>query len=395
MIQIKVENLYKVFGSNPQRAIKLIEEGMDKDEILNKTGLAVGVGGVSFEVNKGEILVIMGLSGSGKSTLIRCLNRLIEPTAGKIYVDDKEILGLDRNQLRDLRRKKFAMVFQKFALFPHRTILQNAEYGLEVQGIDANTRKEKARNALELVGLGGWEDRYPNELSGGMQQRVGLARGLAVDPDILLMDEAFSALDPLIKREMQDELISLQSKVQKTIVFITHDLDEAIKLGDRIILMKDGVVVQEGTPEDILTNPADDYVEKFVENVDRSKILTAQGVMNKVGVVAYSKDGPRTAMRKMKEEGISSIFVVNSEYKVQGVVLAEQVAQAIKNGDKDLANVIEKNIAKVSPDLSVNELFPMMTDIRYPLAVVDETEKLLGVVIRGSILAGLAGRGDE
>lgn len=395
MIRVRVENLYKVFGSNPQRAVKFLEEGMEKDEILDKTGLAVGVGGVSFEVHEGEVLVIMGLSGSGKSTLIRCLNRLIEPTAGKIYIDEKEILGLDRDGLRELRRKKFGMVFQKFALFPHRTILENTEYGLEVQGISVQERQEIAKNSLELVGLGGWEDRYPDELSGGMQQRVGLARALTVDPDILLMDEAFSALDPLIKREMQDELISLQHKVKKTIIFITHDLDEAIKLGDRIILMKDGVIVQEGTPEDILENPADDYVEKFVENVDRSKILTAQAVMNEVAVVAYPKDGPRTALRKMSAAGISSIFVVNTDRQVEGIVLAEEAVEAIKKEEKDLTNVIKRDIVKVSPDISVNELFPMMTEIRYPVAVVDDDNKILGIVIRGSILAGLAGRGDE
>ncbi|MDK2822446.1 MAG: glycine betaine/proline transport system ATP-binding protein [Clostridia bacterium] len=395
MPKIKVENLIKVFGNNAQKAVELLNKGLTKDEIMNKTRQAVGVGGVSFEVYKGEILVIMGLSGSGKSTLIRCLNRLIEPTAGKIYVDGQEVTAMSLDELREIRRKKFAMVFQRFALFPHKTVLENAEYGLEIQGVDSATRQEKAKQALELVGLKGWEDSYPDQLSGGMQQRVGLARALAVDPDILLMDEAFSALDPLIKREMQDELIALQNRVQKTIVFITHDLDEAIKLGDRIILMKDGKVVQQGTPEEILTNPATEYVEKFVENVDMSKVLTAQSVMKKAGNVAYPKDGPRTALRKMQEAGISSIFVVNREHQVEGVVLAEAAVEASKRGEKDLTNIIEKDIRMVKPDTPINDLFSLMTDIRYPLAVVDDNRKLLGVIVRGSILAGLAGRGNE
>ncbi|MGI6227258.1 MAG: quaternary amine ABC transporter ATP-binding protein [Peptococcales bacterium] len=394
MEKIKVEDLTKVFGSNPKRALELLKNGLSKDEIMGKTKLAVGVGGVSFEVYEGEILVIMGLSGSGKSTLIRCLNRLIEPTSGSIYVDGEDITKISQEELLQLRRKKIGMVFQKFALFPHKTVLENTEYGLEVQGIDPNTRGKKALDALELVGLKGWETNYPDQLSGGMQQRVGLARALAVDPDILLMDEAFSALDPLIKREMQDELLALQSRVQKTIVFITHDLDEAIKLGDRIILMKDGKIVQEGTPEEILTHPATEYVKKFVENVDMSKVLTARSVMKRTGNVCFPKDGPRTALHKMQEAGISSIFVVNKEHQVEGVVLAEMAVEAIKRGEKDLTNIIEKDIKTVEPETPVNDLFSLMTDIRYPLAVVEEDKKLIGVIVRGSILAGLAGGGN-
>ena len=394
-IKIKVENLVKVFGHNPTKGVELLKQGLTKDKIMEKTGLAVGVGGVSFEVQEGQILVIMGLSGSGKSTLIRLLNRLIEPTSGKIVVDGREVTGMNQDELRELRRRKFAMVFQKFALFPHRTVLKNAEYGLEIQNVDPAIRSEKALKALELVGLKGWESNYPDQLSGGMQQRVGLARALAVDPDILLMDEAFSALDPLIKKEMQDELLSLQNRVQKTIVFITHDLDEALKLGDKIILMKDGMVVQEGTPEDILTNPATEYVEKFVEDVNMSKVLTAQGVMKKLRNVAFPKDGPRTALRKMQEEGISSIFVVNKDFQVQGVVLAEEAAKAADRGEKELVNIIERDIKTVSPETTIQEIFPMMTDIRYPIAVVNEEKKILGVIVRGTILAGLAGRGGE
>lgn len=393
--KIRVENLVKIFGHNPQRGVELLEKGLTKDEIMKQTGLAVGVGGVSFQVEEGQILVVMGLSGSGKSTLIRLLNRLIEPTVGKVFVDDEEVTAMNAERLREIRRTKFAMVFQRFALFPHRTIIENVEYGLEIQGIDPEVRLDKAKKSLELVGLKGWEDKYPEQLSGGMQQRVGLARALAVDPDILLMDEAFSALDPLIKKEMQDELIALQNRVQKTIVFITHDLDEALKLGDKIILMKDGIVVQEGTPEEILTNPATDYVEKFVEDVNMSKVLTAQGVMKKVNNVAFPKDGPRTALRKMQEEGISSIFVVNGNFQVQGVVAAEDAARVAELGEKTLDSIILRDIQTVSPETSVKDIIPLMTDSRFPIAVVDDNSKLLGIIVRGSVMAGLAGRGHN
>jgi glycine betaine/proline transport system ATP-binding protein len=394
-VKIKVENLIKIFGDHPKKALEMLKKGADKNEVLNKTGNAIGVNDVSFEVFEGEILVVMGLSGSGKSTLIRCLNRLIEPTAGKIYVDERDITSITQEQLRELRRKKFGMVFQRFALLPHRTVLKNVEYGLEVQGIDPGSRDLKAREALKLVGLEGWEEQYPSHLSGGMQQRVGLARALAIDPDILLMDEAFSALDPLIKREMQDELISLHGSVSKTIVFITHDLDEAIKIGDRIILMKDGRVVQQGTPEEILTNPSNEYVEKFVENVDMSKVLTAQKVMKKVISVGFLKDGPRTLLRKMEDTGISSIYIVDSGYRIKGIVFAEEAADAVEKGEKNIENIMEKEVKTVGMDTPINDILPLMVDIRYPMAVVDEGNRLKGVIIRGSILAGLTRRGRQ
>ncbi|MFP4516494.1 MAG: glycine betaine/L-proline ABC transporter ATP-binding protein, partial [Desulfovibrionales bacterium] len=273
MEKIQVRNLSKIFGSHPERGIALLEKGYSKDQIMKETRLGVGVDRATFSVEQGEIVVVMGLSGSGKSTLVRCINRLIEPTAGQIIVDGQDITALPPKELRAIRQHKMGMVFQNFALFPHRTVLQNAEYGLEIQGVDPETRKEHSMRALEQVGLKGWEDSFPVQLSGGMQQRVGLARALALDPDILLMDEAFSALDPLIRRDMQDELVALQEKVHKTILFISHDLDEALKLGDRIVLMKDGAIVQVGTPEEILTNPATEYVARFVEEVDISKVL--------------------------------------------------------------------------------------------------------------------------
>ncbi len=348
-VKIKVENLTKIFGNKPEQGLELLNKGMSKNEIMDKTGQAVGVNNATFEVEEGQFLVIMGLSGSGKSTLVRLINRLIEPTTGSVIIDGNDITKMNSDELRNLRRKKFAMVFQRFALFPHRTILKNVEFGLEIQGMEQSEREQKAREALDLVGLKGWEESFPEQLSGGMQQRVGLARALAVDPDILLMDEAFSALDPLIKKEMQDELLALQNRVNKTIIFITHDLDEALKLGDKIILMKDGAIVQEGTPEDILTNPADEYVEKFVEDVNTSKILTASGVMKKLKMLHIRKTVQEQFLEKMEEEGISSIFVVNRDGTLNGIVSAEDAASA-ENGVKEITNIIKRDVIQIDPD---------------------------------------------
>ncbi len=394
-IKIKVEGLYKIFGNHPEKALKLLKEGASKEEIFKKTKQAVGCLDINFHVEEGEILVVMGLSGSGKSTLIRCLNRLNEPTKGKVAVDGVNVTALNHKELMEFRRKKFGFVFQNFALFPHRTVQANTEYGLEIQGVDPIERAERAKTALAQVGLAGWEQSMPGQLSGGMQQRVGLARALAVDPDILLMDEAFSALDPLIRRGMQDELISLQDKVKKTIVFITHDLDEALKIGDRIILMKDGKVVQEGTPEDILTNPATRYVEKFVEDVDMSKVLTARAVMTSAKVVAYPKDGPLVALRKMREQGMSSIFVMEKDGRFLGLLTAESAKGAADRGDKLIKEVINhKELPTVHPDDPLNSLFPLLAKHTFPLPVLDDEQKLMGIVVRGAVYAGLAERGS-
>lgn len=390
MDKIQIRNVTKIFGNHPERALELIGKGLSKDEIFRKSGQAVGLADVNFNVREGEILVVMGLSGSGKSTLIRCVNRLIEPTAGSTIIDEVDVNKLSADELIQFRRQKFGMVFQNFGLFPHRSVLENAEFGLEVQEVDKEIREQKARDALKSVGLEGWEDARTAQLSGGMQQRVGLARALAVDPDILLMDEAFSALDPMIRRDMQHELVSLQEKVKKTILFVSHDLDEALKIGDRIVLMKDGAVIQIGTAEEILTNPATEYVERFIENIDRSQVLTAESVMNKARVVAYPNDGPRTTLRKMRDEGISSIFVVRRDYTLLGLLQADEAKKAVDEGVQKIGHIIDTNIPHVKRDEPLTEVIARLADWSAALPVVDQEEKLLGVIIKGSVLSALA-----
>jgi glycine betaine/proline transport system ATP-binding protein len=280
MPKVELHHIWKIFGPNPSYAFERVQQGDSRAEVLRETGHVVAVRDVSFDVAQGEIFVVMGLSGSGKSTLVRCLSRLIDPTAGQVMINGKDVTAMHDDALRDLRRHTVTMVFQRFGLFPHRRIVDNVGYGLEVQGMDQETRRTKSRQILELVGLQGWENHYPHELSGGMQQRVGLARALAVDPEIMLCDEPFSALDPLIRRDMQNELLNLQKTLHKTIIFITHDFLEAIKLGDRIAIMKDGAIVQIGTPQEIVARPINDYVRAFTQDVPRAKVLTAETIMS-------------------------------------------------------------------------------------------------------------------
>ncbi|MBU9723778.1 glycine betaine/L-proline ABC transporter ATP-binding protein [Bacillus alkalicola] len=367
----------------------MLDQKRSKDDILKETGMTVGVNQASFEVQDGEIFVIMGLSGSGKSTLVRLLNRLINPSAGNVWIDGENLAQMNDQQLREVRRKKMSMVFQKFGLFPFRTILENVEYGLEVQDIEKEKRKEKALTSLELVGLKGYEHQYPDQLSGGMQQRVGLARALANDPEVLLMDEAFSALDPLIRKDMQDELLDLQSTMKKTIIFITHDLDEALRIGDRIALMKDGSIVQIGTPEEILVHPANDYVEKFVEDIDRSKVLTAQHIMKRPETVNMDKHGPRVALERMREEGLSSIFVVDSNRTLKGYITADDASLAKKNDIKHLQEILRNDIPKVDKETPMNDIFNIIHDSPIPVAVIDNS-KLVGIIVRGAVIGALA-----
>ncbi|CAM3315638.1 glycine betaine/L-proline ABC transporter ATP-binding protein [Paenibacillus lupini] len=386
---IEAKQLTKIFGNHPEQAMQFLKQGWTKERIFKETKMTVGVNQASFSIEAGQIFVIMGLSGSGKSTLIRLLNRLIEPSSGQLLFEGRDIVQMSSSELRELRRKKMGMVFQKFALFPHRTVLQNVEYGLEIQGVEKQARRQMAEQSLQLVGLGGWENSYPDQLSGGMQQRVGLARGLANDPDILLMDEAFSALDPLIRKDMQDELLQLQSNMKKTIIFITHDLDEALRIGDKIALMKDGVIVQIGTPDEILINPANPYVEKFIEDVDLSKVLTAAHVMRKPGTIMLER-GPRVALQIMKDQGVSSLYVTDKGKKLLGVITAELASAALKEG-LPLEDILIKDLPVISPATPLNELFEPMADSKIPLAVTDDTNRLLGIVIRGAVFAALAG----
>jgi glycine betaine/proline transport system ATP-binding protein len=388
--KIIVKDLIKIFENHSQKDLKQLRDGKSKEDMLNEAGLTVGVNNVSFAVRQGEIFVVMGLSGSGKSTILRCLNRLIEPSAGTIMIDDIDITRLKKKELQAFRQKKTAMVFQQFALLPHRKVLQNTVYGLEVQGVAKKEREERAMQTLELVGLKGWENKYPSQLSGGMKQRVGLARALTNDADILLMDEAFSALDPLIREEMQDELLNLQQKMNKTIIFITHDLNEALKLGDRIAFLRDGALVQMGTPEEITTNPADDYVARFVRGVDKSKILTAGDVMKKPQPLITLRDGPHVALRIMKEHGISSVFVVDRNRYLQGIITVDMAVEAAHSGISSLNEVELAEGPIVKEYTPVLDTLGIIAESKLPMAVVNEENKLIGIIVRGAVLAALA-----
>lgn len=386
--KIKVAQLSKIFGRQTKLAASLLAEGKSKEEILKQTGCTVGVNQANFEVEEGEIFVIMGLSGSGKSTLVRMLNRLVEPTSGSVFIDGEDISKMNHEQLLEVRRKKISMVFQKFALFPHRTVLENAAFGLEIQGVAKEVRESKAREALELVGLIGYADQYPNQLSGGMQQRVGLARALANDPDILLMDEPFSALDPLIRRDLQIELLEIQAKLKKTIIFITHDINEAFKLGDRVAVMKDGQIVQIGTPDEILTSPANSYIEEFVQDIDRTKVMQAKNAMIKPNPLITEKDGLRLAIQRMASHNISSIFVVNKERVLQGIITIDDAVEAQRN-NKQIRDILKHDYETTDPETHIIDLIPQATRTKYPIAVVDESNKLLGIIVRVSVLSAL------
>jgi glycine betaine/proline transport system ATP-binding protein len=391
MEKIKIVKLTKIFGPHPEKALQLLTDGQSKDDIFNKTGQAIGLVEVSFEIPEGEILVVMGLSGSGKSTLIRCINRIIEPTLGQIFIDGIDITTYDHHALLELRRHKIGMVFQNFALFPHRNILNNVEYGLEIQQIDKQTRQEKAKEILKLVGLEDWEDAMPSQLSGGMQQRVGLARALAINPDILLMDEAFSALDPLIRNDMQNELMALQARMKKTILFITHDLDEALKLGDRVVMMKDGQIVQIGTPEEIILSPTDNYVKRFIENVDKSKVLTVQSVLTHAhNIIAYPFHEPNTVLFQLRKENLPYLFVVQRDNTLIGIVQREAVRNAVERGEQSIANLIFKNIPTVTKTTPLKTLMALFAKWSGPLPVINVNRQIQGMVDSHSVLAILA-----
>ncbi|MBE1532041.1 quaternary amine ABC transporter ATP-binding protein [Actinomadura algeriensis] len=386
---LRAEGVTKLFGRKTTEALRRIKNGADLEEV-RKIGVTPAVVDATFDVKQGEIFVVMGLSGSGKSTLIRMLNGLLPATAGSIEIEGQDIAKLPPKALRAARQNKVSMVFQHFALFPHRTVLANAAYGLEVRGVPKEEREKQAREFLKLVGLEGWESKLPGQLSGGMKQRVGLARALASGTDIILMDEAFSALDPLIRREVQDLLLDLQSRFGKTIVFITHDLNEAMRIGDRIAVMREGRIVQIGTAEEILTDPANDYVAQFVADVDRTRVLTASSVMEKPLVTVLSTTGPRTALRTMREQQTSAAFVVSKDRKLKGRVRATVIADAVQDGVDRLDGLIDAEEPEpVSPDTPVAELFARCAESDLPVPVADEDGTLLGVIPRVTLLAAL------
>ena len=387
-VKVKVKNLTKVFGKNPKNILDKVKNGATKGDILKETGYTVGVNKACFEVNEGEIFAIMGLSGSGKSTLIRCLNLLNIPTEGEIYVDGENILEFDKEKLREFRQSKIAMVFQHFGLFSHRTIIENVAYGLEIGKMDKRKRREAANKALVSVGLEGWDDKYPHELSGGMQQRVGLARALASDPDILLMDEPFSALDPLIRRDMQLELLELQAKLKKTIIFITHDINEAFKLGDRIAIMKDGVIDQIGTPQQILDSPVNDYVEAFVKDIDKTKILKAKNIMEEPGALVSIQDNLDKVIHGMKSKEVTNAFVIDSNKKFKGIVTNHEVMKAV-NEKKSIKEILIKDYHTVTPEMHIQKFLGIITSAKYPIAVLDENEAVLGSIGLNSVVSAL------
>ena len=363
-----------------------LDPSQSRMEVQERTGHVIAVKNVSFEVQEGETFVVMGLSGSGKSTLVRCISRLIEPTDGSIVVDGADVVDMNERQLIELRRHKMSMVFQHFGLFPHRRVIDNVAYGLEVQGMSKPTRLIKAREVIELVGLSGWEQSYPRALSGGMQQRVGLARSLAVDPEVMLFDEPFSALDPLIRREMQNELLMLQDVVHKTMIFITHDFLEAVKMGDRIAIMKDGEFVQVGTPEEVVAHPVDDYVRDFTEDVPRHKVLTVASIMRDCDASVASDEEVKAALRRMHEGGHSAVFAVGVGGEYLGTLSVAE-AEAAEGGVQ--VGAVATSRATVSPETLLDALIPITADTDIPVPVVDEANRLLGSVDRTLVMRAL------
>jgi len=388
-ICIKVEGLWKIFGPDAEQILSSEIRTATRDEIQEQTGCVVAVRDVSFSVKKGELFVVMGLSGSGKSTLIRCMLRLIEPTAGKIIINGEDICSYDEKQLMTFRRNTVSMIFQHFGLFPHRSVIDNVAYGLKVRGVTDGERYTKAQEVIEKVGLKGWEDYYPDALSGGMQQRVGIARALTNNPEILLMDEPFSGLDPLIRRQMQDELIDLQEELQKTILFVTHDLDEALKLGCYIAIMKDGEIIQTGIPEEVVTSPAGDYVREFVQDASPAKVITAGSIMTEPDIIIYDWQGPKVALHLLKTSKRDHGFLVTRGRKYLGLLTANSLAKLIKDKGKSTREALEPDIATCTNDTLLEDLFSLAVASRFPIPVVDDEGKLIGEIENETILSSM------
>ncbi len=387
--KLRVDQLHKVFGSHPERALELRRQGLDKDAIFSQTGMTIGVDNASFSIDEGEVFVVMGLSGSGKSTLVRMLNRLIEPTSGRIFLDGREVTAMSASELREMRRRDMSMVFQSFALLPHRTVRDNAAFGLEVAGQGRGSRRQAAMRALEAVGLASHSNSYPDELSGGMQQRVGLARALAVNPSILLMDEAFSALDPLIRTEMQDELLRLQQEETRTVVFISHDLDEAIRIGDRIAIMESGGIAQVGTPEEIVNDPADDYVRSFFYGVDVSQVFTAGDVATRKQVTLIQRPGVdvAAALEHLREHEGTSAVVVGRDRRYLGLVTEQALQEQMESpvGER-LARAMAPDLEPLPADMPLSDVVARVAESPWPMPVVDGDGRYVGSITKTALL---------
>jgi len=387
-VVLEVKNLSKLFGKNKVPAFEMIKNGSDKREVAKKLGVTVAVNDVSFQVERGKIFVLIGLSGSGKSTVVRCLNLLQKPTSGDILFEGKSILSFDKKELLEYRRYKVSMVFQSFGLMSHRDVLENVAYGLEVRGTKKEERENRAREIIKLVGLEGWENKSISQLSGGMRQRVGIARALANDPEILLMDEPFSALDPLVRSDMQFELLSLQKKLNKTVVFITHDINEAFKLGDMVAIMKDGKIIQMDTPENMAANPANEYVESFINSVDKGQIYSVKHIMQTPSCMIRIKDGANNALKQMRDHSVSSAYVVGENLELIGILTIDD-AMRVRTGEISIQDAVIRDILTTNEDTLVSDLLSVAASAKYPIAVVDEDNRLKGIVSKAAVLSSL------
>jgi len=387
-IILRAEHLSKLFGSKKAAAREMLAKGIDKETILKHTGVTVAVDDISFEVERGKIFALIGLSGSGKSTVVRCLNMLQPPSKGKIYFEGQDVEKFSKKQLLDYRRKNISMVFQSFGLMSHKNVLENVAFGLEIRGIKKIEREEKAMEMISMVGLNGWEYTSIANLSGGMRQRVGIARALANDPDILLMDEPFSALDPLVRREMQFELLSIQEKLNKTVIFITHDIDEAFKLGNTVAIMRDGKIIQTDTPEGMSSNPADEYVKNFINSADKSKVYCVKNIMQTPSCLIRSRDGANNALKQMRDNGVSSTYVVGEKMKLVGILTLEQ-ALKVRAGEISFQDSFITDIVTTSSDTQISDLIPVAAAAMFPIAVVDDDNHLEGIVTKAAVLASL------
>ncbi len=385
---ISIKNVYKLYGNNRTDAVAMLESGANKDSVYRKTGVTAALSDINLDIKKGEIFVIIGLSGSGKSTLLRCLNRLHRQTSGSITFEGAELGGMTKQELLALRRNKISMVFQSFGLMDHRDVLGNVAYGLEVKGMSKPEREQKAMKLISMVGLDGWEHKNCNQLSGGMRQRVGIARALANDPEVLLMDEPFSALDPLVRRDMQFELLSLQRKLKKTVVFVTHDIDEAFKLGDTVAIMRDGKIIQVGTPEQMSAHPADDYVRDFIGAADKTKVLTVKNIMMTPTCLMRRADGAEHAIREMRKNALSTVYVVDDDLRLEGVLTITEAIRALREG-LSVGEVMASNIAITTEDALVADILPVAAETLYPIAVTDGENRLRGIVTKAGVLSSL------